>query len=251
MTPIIKICELDDCKLVVTDLTQDSDEYLPEDIQNTEVYYKQCRFKYSDTYTINIVQQNKFESSEIINTYFTEHCSYLDEQYIQLDKDGYYTIYHLILPSVDWLNANISIVKDMVKSGKTIYITDGQRIYKYTNSLKVVDSLEVAEINDENTTIARICQDQFSICKLFACYIRLCKQIFSSINLRCINKNSNVSEARFNRDFLWMTINVMRYNIEKGNFLEAQRILESINYCNGFCQQDIEITKSSGCGCGK
>ena len=48
-----------------------------------------------------------------------------------------------------------------------------------------------------------------------------------------------------------MTINVMRYNIEKGNFLEAQRILESINYCNGFCQQDIEITKLSGCGCGK
>jgi len=46
-----------------------------------------------------------------------------------------------------------------------------------------------------------------------------------------------------------MTINVIKYHIEKKEFLEAERILESINYCNRFCQQDIQTNKTSGCGC--
>lgn len=249
MTPIIKICSEDDCNIVITDLTQDSDEYIDEDIQNVEIYYKQNRFKYSETYTINIIQRNKLESSEILNTYYTEHCSYLDEQHVEIDQDGYYTIYHIILPSVDWLNNELTKDKNITSSDINIYVTDGSKIYKYNKSeLKEVEPKIISEINTENTTISKIESDQFIICKLFQCYINLCKSIFSNTNLKCLNK-SNISELTYNRDFLWMSINVMKYHIEKGFFNEAERVLENIDYCNGFCQQDINITNKSGCGC--
>lgn len=243
MIPIIKICSLDSCKIVVTDLTQDSDEYIPEDSDNLELYYQRNRFKYSETLTINILQKNKFDSSEIIQTTFTDHCSHLDEQYLTLDTDGYYTIHHIILPTTDWLENNISLKSDL-----EIYVTDGQKIYHYKNKeLHEVESQVIAEINNENTTISRVSSDQFSICHLFNCYIKLCKGIFEGVNLRCINKNKPTES--FSRDFLWMTINVIKYHIEKNEFLEAQRILEMINYCNGFCQNDNFTIKSSGCGC--
>lgn len=250
MIPLIKICSEDNCNIVITDLTQNTDEYVDEDIQNVEIYYKQNRFKYSETYTINIIQRNKLNSSEILNTYYTEHCSYLDEQHVKIDQDGYYTIYHVILPSIDWLNNELSKDKNITSNSDiNIYVTDGSKIYKYNNSkLTEVEPKIVSEINIENTTISRIESDQFIICKLFQCYINLCKSIFNNTNLKCLNK-SNTSELTYNRDFLWMSINVMKYYIEKGYFAEAERVLENIDYCNGFCQQDITITKKSGCGC--
>ena len=52
----------------------------------------------------------------------------------------------------------------------------------------------------------------------------------------------------FSRDFLWMTLNVMDYLIERGQFNEAQRILEAINYCGGFCN-NIKNDNKSMCGC--
>lgn len=63
-----------------------------------------------------------------------------------------------------------------------------------------------------------------------------------------------------------MTLNVINYLVEKGDFLEAQRILEKVNTCGGFCGTTSSssgsssssgcgcsqsIKKSSGCGCGK
>lgn len=259
MTPLIEVCNIGDCTLAITDLTQQSNEYINEKESNVEVYYKQNKFKYSETCTINILQKNYFseqengESYKIINTYFTDHCSYLDEQYIKLDQDGYYTIYHIILPTVQWLEEELKKENNITKQKDfNIYVTDCKKTYHYCNETKTlteVDSKLISQINYEDTTISRICYDYFNICKLFECYIKLCKSIFNNINLRCINKNSDVSESIFNRDFLWMTINVIKYHIEKKEFLEAERILESINYCNRFCQQDIQTNKTSGCGC--
>ena len=63
----------------------------------------------------------------------------------------------------------------------------------------------------------------------------LCKKIFEGINIKCLNNNSDLFEAIYNRDFLWMTINVIKYHTEFGDLLEAQRLLETINSCNGLC----------------
>lgn len=50
-----------------------------------------------------------------------------------------------------------------------------------------------------------------------------------------------------------MTINVIKYSVSLGQYAEAQRILEQVNTCNGFCDSINNkyktLNRSSGCGC--
>ena len=45
MKPIIEVQNVDKCSIVITDLTQDSDEYIPEDEVDLENYYARNTFK--------------------------------------------------------------------------------------------------------------------------------------------------------------------------------------------------------------
>lgn len=256
MTPIIKICNEDNYGIVITDLTQDSDEYVPESIQEMEAYYLNNKFKYSETCTINVIQQNTIKESKleeaVVGTTFMDHDSYLDESHYKMESDGYYVINHLILPTVDWLQTQINKKSSILSSGMDIYVSDCDTIYRYLNNqLQEVDPAVVATVNTENTTISRVSVDQFSICYLYDCYISLCKQVFAKINLRCLTK-SNVSDINFKRDFLWMTINVIKYYVEFDQLYEAQRLLQEINYCGGICnEQNLSASQDSGCGCNR
>ena len=55
MNPIVEVQNIDKCSLIITDVTQDSNEYIPEDEVDVENYYARNRFKYSETYTINVI----------------------------------------------------------------------------------------------------------------------------------------------------------------------------------------------------
>lgn len=110
-----------------------------------------------------------------------------------------------------------------------------------------VDVLELTTRNCAGTSISHETTCFFSICKLWDCYINLCKEIFNNTNYTC--KISQVNT--YARDFVWMTINIIKYHIEKGNLIEAQRLLESVNGCGGFCQNTNNPLKSTGCGCGR
>lgn len=249
MIPIIKICNIGENNIVITDLTQDSDEYIDEKITDTEPYYEQNKFKYSETCTINIIQRNQIDKSEIIDTLFTDHSSYLDEQYYQVQYDGHHTIYHCILPTYEWFQEEMAKEDNLTTKDIDIYFTDGENIYTYCDKeIKEVDPSVLANINTENTTISRIESDQFMIFQLYDCYINLCKILFNDLTIRC-KKSSDFDEITYKRDFLWMTINVLKYQIELGNFSEAERILEEVNYCGGFCN-DIEMRYNNGSGCG-
>jgi pentatricopeptide repeat protein len=50
-----------------------------------------------------------------------------------------------------------------------------------------------------------------------------------------------------------MTINVIKYYLDRGEYEEAERVLEEIIGCNGFCSNSNSNSKSKkgGCGCGK
>lgn len=56
----------------------------------------------------------------------------------------------------------------------------------------------------------------------------------------------------YNRDIIWMAINVIKYLIELGQYYEAQRVLEDITQCGGICK-DVMVDKNTigggGCGC--
>lgn len=252
MTPIFKICNRGKNSIVITDLTQDSDEYIDEKETNTTPYYQQNRFKYSETCTINIIQRNKIDKEEIEATIFTDHISYLDEEHYKIQSDGHYTIYHCILPTVNWLMEQTQKDDNILSDDIDIYVTDGEKIYNYCEGdLKEVDPVELANRNTDNTTISRAEVDEFMIYQLYQCYISLCKALFNDLAIRC-KKSGDYDEIIYKRDFLWMTINVLKYLVEFGSFGEAERILEEVNYCGGFCDgSEMRKKSGSGCGCNK
>ena len=112
--------------LRITDTTQQYDEYSEEtDLIN-------CRFKYEDTITANVIEYHFIndegnEESEIVSTSYTDHSLYLDEGYITIDKDGYYLVHHLILPTVDWL-------QQIEDTETLLFVTDGEKMYQVVNN---------------------------------------------------------------------------------------------------------------------
>lgn len=255
MTPIVKVCNSLKCQITITDLTQDSDEYVSENTLQVDLesYYSRNKYRYSDTYTINVIQRNNSETdTQIVDTLFTCHDSYLDEEHYDIEKDGYYTIYHIILPSVEWYEKELEKKKSVLNSDTAIYVTDGEQIYKRKdNNLEVVDPELICIVNDTNTTISRVVLEEFCICHLYECYLSLCKQIYKNISYKCMNKD-NIEDLIFKRDFIWMTINVLKYYVEFNQLFEAQRLLTEINYCGGICNEHSMLqSKKSGCGCSR
>lgn len=256
MKPIVKICSTDNNSIIITDLTQDSDEYVDEDIVDAEAYYEKNKFKYSETCTINFISKTTVsptEEEEIYEPVFTDHNSYLDEIHYKLNQDGFYTVYHIILPTTEWLNKELEKAHSILKSDIEIYVCDCSNIYKYSkgNLHKIEDVDILTSVNTENTTISRTVVNQFSIYDLYKCYITLCKQIFQNTTFKCFDK-INLEDITFKRDFIWMTINIIKYYTEMNNFLEAQRLLQKINYCGGICnEKSLSKQNNSGCGCNK
>lgn len=255
MNPIFNICNSSGHRLRIQDLSQEADEYVPEEVADhislLNRYYNN-KYKYSQTCTINIIEYSALEEKSILKTMFTDHSSHLDETFYNLEKDGHYTVHHFILPTVEWLEEELNYATNILKYNRSIYVTDGYKIYYYADGeLIEKDPKVLIEINIEDSTISKCVKDTFSICYLYECYISLCKEIFNNSTLKCLNRNINLQDLIFKRDFLWMTINVLEYYAEFGQLREAQRILETVNYCGTFCQSTRSQIKSSGCGCNK
>lgn len=242
---IITCNACDNCKVTV----QDNSTYLPED--STGVV--KGKFKFSETISIDVLQLNKTSEIVYINPTYTDHST-VKEATLQVDSDGWFSLVHLVLPSVEWFN------KEKVKTEGSalglydiVYFIDGDIVYKYINqSIQQVDISEILEINPVNTTISKTSEDFVSICFLRKCYINLCKQILDNRGFSsCWNKNKIDSELIYKRDLVWMAINVIKYLTECEQLAEVERIVEIINGCNGLCTSSNSSNKASGCGCSK
>lgn len=237
-----------DCVLQIKDTTQEYNEYLEEDNNN---YVRLGRFKYSDTATLNIIKYKEFASEEpvILDSIITSHkngdeIAYLDEAYYHLVKDGHYVIDHIVLPTIVWLQDNLS--NPIISDYTNIYVTDGTHIYKYLNE-KIepctVDELALIE-NVENTTVSKASQETFSICLIHKCYLNLCKDYFNKLmQKRCYKKDES---NNFELDLIRLSIEAIKYNIEFGNLSQAQFILEDITTCTNLCKQS---QTNHGCKC--
>lgn len=240
MKPIIEVQNVDKCSIVITDLTQDSDEYIPEEEVDLENYYARNRFKYSETYTINIIVKYPFnESGTIIDVFYNDHCSHLDELHYTFKEDGYYEIYHIIIPSDKWYKAG------KLPSNLDVYYTDGTSVYKHGSTEPIALS-NLIQLSCEGNTVSQASLAQFSICQLFDCYISTCKQIFSNAITNCPKEN----DLTYKRDLIWMTINIIKYYVELGQLMEAQRLLEELIKCGGICNDTSSPSKQS-CGCSR
>lgn len=234
----------DNCKVTI----QDNSTYLSED--TTSVV--KGKFKFSDTVSIDILQLNKSSETQYLSPTYTNHSS-LNPTTLQVDKDGWFSLIHLVLPSKEWFDKEKEKEQGSALGLYNIvyYIDNNDKIHKYINGqVSEVELKEVIEINPIDTTISKISQDFVSICYIRKCYINLCKQIFESRGFSsCWTKNKIDSELIYKRDLVWMAINVITYYTECEQLAEVERIIETINGCNGLCSSISNTNKSNSCGC--
>lgn len=241
----IEVITSDSCKVIVKDLSQ----YLPEDSSGIV----KGKFKFSDTVSIDILQHNKSQESVYRNPVYSLHTSN-DPIQIPVTFDGWFTVVHVVLPSKEWVNNELSKEEgSAIGLYDIVYYSDGNSVYKYIGgSTQETTIEEILEINPVNTTISKTQKDYVSICFLRKCYINLCQQIFNSRGFsRCWDRNKIDSDLIYRRDLVWMAINVIRYLTECEQLAEVERIIETINDCNGLCVSSDVTSKTSGCGCYK
>ena len=241
----INVTTSDNCKIIVIDKST----YLAEDFSGTV----KGKFKYSDTISIDVLQHNKTTETIYKNPIYTKHDN-INSINIPVEFDGWFDIVHIVLPNIDWFNRELSKTEgSAIGLYNIVYFSDVKDIYKYINgNTYQTDIKEVLEINPINTTISKTNKDYVSICFLRKCYINLCQQIFNDRGFSsCWNKNKIDSELVFKRDLAWMAINVIKYLTECGQLAEVERIIESLQKCNGLCTSSTLTSKTNGCGCSK
>lgn len=257
----IKICTNNSCKIIVSDVTSvQNSGYLPEE-SNVTV---KNRFRYSDTYSIDILRLNKTTGPVIENKVITEHKKFPEDIELDIKFDGWFTVYHIVIPSIEWFNKELSKSSASALSlYDVVYYTNGQDIFKYIDGhSESVDINELIERNPEGTTISIIDKEYVSICFLRKCFINLCQQIFNSKGLWgdglnksrlgcCPNTKAVDSDLIFRRDIVWSALNVIKYMTEFNQLAEAQRIIEQLGGCNGLCKSEFRQMSQHGCGCAK
>jgi hypothetical protein len=122
---IITCNACDNCKVTV----QDNSTYLPED--STGVV--KGKFKFSETVSIDVLQLNKTLESVYINPTYTSHST-VEDTTLQVSSDGWFSLVHLVLPSVEWFDKEKAKTEgSALDLYNIVYYIDGNTIYKYTN----------------------------------------------------------------------------------------------------------------------
>lgn len=249
MDLVINICNEKQCTVAITDTTIVGEGgYLPA--SSTAIVKN--RFRYQDTVSIDVLQLNKSTGVEIQHSLFTKRNNEINPVKLPVTFDGWFTICHIVLPNEDWFNNELNKSQSSAISlYDTVYYSDGYKIYKYIDNKSTEASIEeVINRNSEGTTISLIKKNYISVCFLKKCYVNLCQQLFNSNILNeCSNFSKNNCETIFQRDLVWMALNVIQYLTELNQLAEAERIIEQLGRgCNGLCKNTNTIPKS-GCGC--
>ena len=228
-------------QIIVTDV---STTYLKEDDPSFSL---NC-FRKSDTQSIVIASINKLKGEEVATSTIGN--------IINIDRDGWLTIYYLVLPTKEWFiraskTSNILDLYDIV-----YYVSKGNVYWYQSNTQEfgqvhqLQELIDLAQLPNVKTTLSYAKADRVSIFNLEKCYINLCQQIFESRGFsQCYNKNNIDSELIYKRDLVWMAINVIKYLAECNQPYEVERIIELLYSCNGVCGDKKVRSNGKGCGC--
>lgn len=251
-------------KVTIEDYSNEYDQYFPED----QMIQEYGRYKYSECKTLNVIMKVNSNRIALKDVVIHEHNQLVEDPMnpgvflydlevtdFTLSQDGYYNVNHIVLPTVDWYN-NTYLLQDEEyrKAFVGIYVIDeDNKLYKLTESGFIECTIkEIVERNHEGTTIQKCIIDVFYTGFLQMCYINYCRKLFQKLTKGCnyACAPEDVKELTYVRDFLWMVLNVIDYQISFKQYVEAQRILELTNHCGSFCQnQELNAGPNLGCGC--
>ena len=235
--------------LQIEDITQTFNEYLPED---NDVYITPGRFKYSETYTVNVIKYVSTKGVKVLDVKITSHVDeygdavFCDETYYPLLHDGHYVIDHLVIPNIECVENKINIA-----DYDRIYTTDGHEFFKLTNGVLEKCSIsELTEPNEYRTTISKAFQETFSLYRLNDTYLELCNQHLHKLMKNLCAKEKEAHDIEL--DLVWLSINAIKYNVEFGMLDQAQRLLEEIHKCTGIAKlvnNNLNTNNGYGCKC--
>lgn len=235
MKILFNLCKSKNCGINIIDNSTylDSDEFVYQE------------FKASDVFCIDVLEKHVIDSDSILTVKINK--SFGQSNFINL-KDGWYSLHHIVLPSQDYFN-RLKEVGGVLFKYETFYYTDGEKFYKFKGNLQQETTInEIIERNPINTSILEYQVNYLSVCEINECYIKLAKASLDSY-IRCKPKAG--SELLFNRDVVWMTLNVIKYYVELGEMESAEIILNKLDTCNGFCKHLNKLSgNEKGCGCG-
>jgi hypothetical protein len=261
-------------KIAIRGLSLCHKEYLDDSYASTYDYYK---YKYDESITIDLIyfnqytggsdspiEQSIYEDIPDVKYYTIDHtCSFNDEYVFTAKQDGWFTISQYILPTDKWL-VNVLAQKDGIEylrniienQERDIYIFDTknniiqQITFKSSGSDELVftpkDTLAVLEMNELLLgTIFKSTRNYVLMEYLWDCYIKNSRNVINGMAALSCNKTDIDT---FPRDFVWMTLNVLKYHAERCQFAEAARLIEELRTCNGFCNDETSSV-SNTCGC--
>ena len=251
-------------KITLEDYSQEYDQYFPEN----QIVQEYGRYKYSESKTLNVIIKVNSGKLTLVDVLLHDHDqleedpmnpgSYLyglETSEFTVKRDGYYTVNHIVLPTMDWYLKTFTEQSDEYrKAFESVYIIgNDNKLYKLQEDTFVECTIkEIIERNHEGTTIEKCIIDVFYTGFLQMCYINYCRKLFQKLTKGCnfACAPEDVKDLTYARDFLWMVLNVIDYQISFKQFMEAQRVLEMTDYCGGFCKnQELNAGPSTGCGC--
>lgn len=251
-------------KVTIEDYSNEYDQYFPED----QMIQEYGRYKYSECKTLNVIMKVNSNKIALIDVLLHDHDQIVEDPMnpgtflydlevtnFNLTQDGYYNVNHIVLPTMDWYtNTYLQQDDEYRKAFEVVYIIDADsKIYKLTDGGFVECTVrEIIQRNHEGTTIYKCIIDVFYTGFLQMCYINYCRKLFQKLTKSCnyACAPEDTKDLTYIRDFLWMVLNVIDYQISFKQYVEAQRILEMTNYCGGFCQnQELHAGPNLGCGC--
>lgn len=220
----IQICTTKDCGISVTDiLSIDMSDFF----ENEVVYSIDVLETHRDGVLPQVLIRQGFNNSNVFPT----------------QKDGWYTIHHFTLPDEPW---------DWVDPDKDFYFYMNEKFYKMRNDeITEVDINEIITRNPTNSNLEqfKLTKDYFTMCLLKKCYLELLQKIMNDKAFNnCFEYTGSQVEIN-KRDLLFMTVETISLLISKGDYKEAQRIIDKIHGCNGLCKHTVSLSSTSNCGC--
>lgn len=213
-------------------------------------------FKASETGSVFVLEYHKTDNeSEYLSPIVVDHHDLSSEYTVYIPKDGWFTVYHIVLPTKDCIYSFTDEEMEGVTFGYYLNldsIYDRNRVDQNGNPIKV----SIEEVLTGNTNIATTqisSKDYISILNLQKCLVNLCQELFNNLGISgsCFSINSKNSETIFKRDLVWMAINVIKYMSKYNMKAEAARIINQLEGCNGICTGNTNTKKVSGCGCNR
>lgn len=189
-------------------------------------------------------------------TYFTNPEDKLDRQYTyKIKQDGRYRYYKYGLYTIDHPSIYDGVTyriqnKVFFHEGKIYYgLQDTSTpVFNSANSKIITNWYTLREYTPQSIDFWYD-TEIFSICNLNKCLVALQKKaIFDGL------KNCNFGECdkdrdlKAQRDFLFISVFVLDYLMDIGNYEEAQRILESLSTCASLCDDNLLHGNTKCCG---